>query len=136
MRSRNGGVDKSKRRPSEYSCRAPLGTQMPSRTNREFDWTTRADSGDLAIRSTDRQACLADTVYRRSTTVTDLAPPGRGDRQHARRLHGGGSRETRQAPTAWTVAYAIRKGMEGEATTGGELHHPFIAWELRPRSGS
>src|SRR5450759_5213002 len=97
MRSRSGGVDRSKRRPSEYSCRAPLGTPM-------------------------------HTLQRRSPTVTDHAPPRRGDRHHARRLHGGGSRETRQVPTSWTVAYAIRKGMEGEATTGAELHHPFIVW--------
>jgi hypothetical protein len=52
--------------------------QMPSRANREFDWTTRADSGDLVVRSACRQPHLADTLYRRSSTVTDLAPVGEG----------------------------------------------------------
>jgi hypothetical protein len=51
---------------------------MPSRANKEFDWTTRADSGDLVVRSACRQPHLADTLHRRSSTVTDLAPVGEG----------------------------------------------------------
>src|SRR5665811_1210191 len=76
MRSRNGGVDRSRRRPSEYSCRAPLGTQMPSRTNREFDWTTGADSGDLIVRSACRQSHLADTANRLGRARTRRPPDG------------------------------------------------------------
>jgi hypothetical protein len=48
---------------------------MPSRANREFGWTTRADSGDLVVRSACRQPRLADTANRLRRARRNETPP-------------------------------------------------------------
>src|SRR5450759_4192214 len=48
---------------------------MPSRANREFGWTTRADSGDLIVRSACRQPRLADTANRLGRARRNETPP-------------------------------------------------------------
>ena len=48
---------------------------MPSRANREFGWTTRADSGGLVVRSACRQPRLADTANRLGRARRNETPP-------------------------------------------------------------